>query len=326
MSKNKSVTRRHHYVPRGYLKGFAKDRIQIHAKPLDKNDKEFKAGVGHVALEYEYNTLKSPAIFERIDEAEGQLGAIENKAIPIIRGIENHDWRLDLEKRNILSFYIALQATRVPRIRAMHEEFLNYLEERRDEIEGPDHLKIIAQSFEHLNYPDFDANIVWQSLSDKNLSLKDNLQLQHLQNTFISAERDFEFILIRPWKFVYFDDCALITSDSPISSYPPKKILTKENSTIGGVSGMLFPVSRRVALSIGDYPRVNPSMSVQSATSDFEIIRDNMDGKRDRSVKGNAVIARHYNSMTAHFAHKYLYCHPDDADFDAAELRNSFYI
>ena len=330
MSKNNTITHRHHYVPKGYIKGFAKyeefadDRIKIHAKPLNTADKEFTASVADVALKYDYNTLKSPVLFKRVDEAEYQLQAVENTAIPIIRRIENGDANLDHDQREALSWYLALQVTRVPRVRAAHEEFLDMLENLRGKIKRPQDIQKVMDSYSSLNYPDFNAYEVWQNLNKPQVSLRDNLRLQHLENTFLSAQREFPFIQIRQWKFVYFDNATLITSDAPISTYPPKGAVTKETSTIGGVSGLLFPVARTVALSIGDYPRVNLLMSQHDVEKKLRVVKENMDGKRDRVVKGSAAIARHYNAMTAHFAHKYLYCHPDDANFDAAELKNSF--
>lgn len=324
MTKKNQTSRRHHFVPQGYLKGFAQQGKRIYVIPLDKSRRRFSASVKDVALETDFYTLREPAIFERIDEAERQLSSLESLAIPLIRRIEKGHWRLSRSERVDLSRYIALQATRGPRPREQHEGFLNALEDRKDTFESPEAVKAFADAYPEMNYPDFDAQVVWDNLRDPDHDFKSNLRLQHIQNTFGGAEREIPYIASRQWRFIYFNGAPLITSDSPFFPIQFDREPTVLNSTIQEVPALLFPLSRNVALLMGDRPRFNPFMSRGAREAAMTKAEENANGKYDQGIRGVYAVAQHFNFMTLLFAHRYVYRHPDDSDLTPEVIQENY--
>src|SRR4051794_17686354 len=101
----------HHYVPQGYLRGFATEQERITAVPLNRTRSPFTTSVKNVAAQTHFHTVpeaEEPDGFERI------LSSVEAYAIGIIRRMECGEFPLPEEDRMSLSYYLALQAVRGP--------------------------------------------------------------------------------------------------------------------------------------------------------------------------------------------------------------------
>jgi hypothetical protein len=117
------VARRHHYVPRCYLKGFSvprKGKPQVHV--FDKVlRKAFATAIDNVALERDFNTVKvdglEPDAFEKaMASFEGELASSLERIIAA-QSLENMD-----DRATLLNF-ITFLALRNPRQREMMRDF-----------------------------------------------------------------------------------------------------------------------------------------------------------------------------------------------------------
>lgn len=323
MAKPAHISKRHHYVPKVYLRGFAKNEKFINVVPLDSKRRGFSASLDKIALENDYNTLTSPAIFERADEAEHQLSTIETSAAPIIRKIRERDFRLNFEEREHLSRFISIQAHRGPNVRANHEKFLDAVTVQSAGMSGPDELEEFVRSYMGANYPEFNAELVWESLKDPNFDIKNDLRLQHLQNTFISAEAEVPFLLGREWTFFYFERKKLITSDSPLSMFAPDEPAEKADTTLRGAGALLFPLSRSVALHLGRLHGINCHGSEEEIYRQVGNLKKTAGGEFDRVLAGTSHLANQFNVMTAFFAEREVFRHPEDSQLDALIFKSA---
>jgi hypothetical protein len=117
------VARRHHYVPRCYLKGFSvprkgKPQVQVFDKVLRK---AFATAIDNVALERDFNTVKvdglEPDAFEKaMASFEGELASSLERIIAA-QSLENMD-----DRATLLNF-ITFLALRNPRQREMMRDF-----------------------------------------------------------------------------------------------------------------------------------------------------------------------------------------------------------
>src|SRR5689334_24429157 len=120
------VARRHHYLPRCYLKHFAKPRARgssHHVHVFDRDGKAFTANISNVATERDFNRVDieghPPDAFEQgIAKFEGELA-------PALVRILNSKSIDNQEDRILLMNLIGLAAIRNPRhrenIRSFHE-------------------------------------------------------------------------------------------------------------------------------------------------------------------------------------------------------------
>lgn len=316
MSEGKRISKRHHYVPKAYLKGFANHGEFIHVTPKDPSVSGFPVSIDRIALKKHYNTMEDPPIFERADEAERQLGALDSKAAKILRKIEQKEWRLTFEEREDLARFISIQAHRGPEIRESHERFLDAMVERSSEMDTPQKLLQFVDEYEGANYPLFDAEAVWKNLQDPDFDFKEDLRLQHLQNTFYSAEAEVPFLVSRKWTFFYFAKKSLVCSDAPLSMFAPTEPISKSSTTLRGAGALLFPLSRRVALHLGKPYGISIDAAAAEQHRQIEMLKRVLDGKLDEETMGTTKLSNQFNLMTVLFAQKNIFRHPDDSDLD----------
>lgn len=89
---NGNAAKLHHYVPQGYLRGFATQQDRITAVPLDRSRAPFTTVVKNVAAQTHFHTVpgaEEPDGFERI------LSSVEGAAIEIVRRMERGSSHLD---------------------------------------------------------------------------------------------------------------------------------------------------------------------------------------------------------------------------------------
>lgn len=89
MTGKKSTAKLHHYVPQGYLRGFATDQERIRVVPLDRSRQPYTPSVKNVAAQNHFHTvgeLDEPDAFEKV------LSDFEGRALSIIRGFTNGEF------------------------------------------------------------------------------------------------------------------------------------------------------------------------------------------------------------------------------------------
>jgi hypothetical protein len=119
LSMSKQKPRDHHYVPRGYLRGFTEVPNRLHI--YDKDAKRIRqASTKGIAYSRDYYTVDT--VDEKdSSEVEENLGRIESVVIPILSEIVTEK-DLSNPKRADLAIYIAVQYGRTPVAKARMNE------------------------------------------------------------------------------------------------------------------------------------------------------------------------------------------------------------
>jgi Protein of unknown function (DUF4238) len=127
------VARRHHYLPRCYLKGFSKPRERgkwhyVHV--YDRSGETFKANIINIATQKDFNRVEieghPPDAFE-----QGVLAKFENELGPALVRILEHRSLKDDADRALLFNLIGMSAIRTPRhretLRDFHEQIAHMI-------------------------------------------------------------------------------------------------------------------------------------------------------------------------------------------------------
>lgn len=107
--------RRHHVVPRFYLRRFAdgRDRVVVIDKDMGKDWPSSTGDAAVITDFYTVDTHDGPS-----DEAEALIASIEHKASDVLRQVDAGVWPLPHAERSIVANLLALQLTRGPQLRA----------------------------------------------------------------------------------------------------------------------------------------------------------------------------------------------------------------
>lgn len=130
----KQASKLHHYVPQGYLRGFATNKERISVIPLNESRRTFTTNIRNVAARSHFHTLEG---IDEPDVMEKGYAETEGTCLPLIRRLARGELSLDRSERFHLSFYIALQAVRGPFMREIRDDMahktltmtLKYLDE-----------------------------------------------------------------------------------------------------------------------------------------------------------------------------------------------------
>ncbi|MFS0909352.1 DUF4238 domain-containing protein [Micrococcus luteus] len=312
MSGERKTTHGNHYVAQGYLKNFA-DNKRVYVIPFDKGERPGLKHIRNVAKERDLYTFEDTDVFSEIDKAEQMLGKVETKAHPILESICAGNWRLMRTDRETLARYFALQLTRGPEVEARYKNFIDLLESRRPTITGVEDIKEIFDSYEGAWFPQADPSLVWENMQKDEFSFRADMKFTYIRDIFLTAEEIMKTLLVRPWRFIFFEENALFTSDSPMSPFVKSDERAQGRFTVEGADGILVPLSPRLALMMGQAisPHVlGPLISWMGVAA----------GRADSRIRGTAENAAEFNRMTRDSAYRYLYRHPDDAHLDPGPL------
>jgi hypothetical protein len=110
--------KRHHFVPRFYLRGFADQSKPDAVWVYEKGGVSPKLiSVHNTALEKDFYSFREADGSVNREKYEGMLAEIENTCAPIIRKLTRRE-RIDSDKRVFLALFAAAMAVRVPRFRS----------------------------------------------------------------------------------------------------------------------------------------------------------------------------------------------------------------
>ena len=252
-----SQPKRHHYVPRFYLKNFVNDKgyLWVYDRQEDTYSEQRPE---HTAVQKDYYTIKDKH-GNKDTEIEKLFSMIESKASAVIKKIVS-GVSINQEDKDNLALFISCQMARVPeyekRIADATEEsmkatgrLLVYSVERAEEI--------IKQSTKNKSNKgsntltpqalfDFIQGGQYKISFSKEWSLGTMLQSAHRLSGYF-AKMDW-LILYAPNKHFF------IISDNPYTLVPPKdKYLT--NSGVGIITPgaqKVIPLSSKVSLVMGD--------------------------------------------------------------------------
>lgn len=315
MSKQGSVAKLHHYVPQGYLRGFANEKERITVVPLDGRA-SYTPSVKNVAAQTHFHTLHG---HYEPDEFEKLLSGIEGEALNIIRRLEGGELPLPERDRWTFSFYIALQASRGPDTR----KTIEHLHAKTARVEvgagGRRNVKRWIKDNMGFDASDEQANRIWDEATQPGgppISFPNHIHIQHMVDT---SEQLTPYIATRPWTLVRFAQRSLITSDAPISLVRNFEDEPWQGVGFGTAWAVAFPLTRKLGLLMSDPMAIVKGLSADDPQVQ-EIRAAVLQGAADRAQGGSTAMERLFNEHTAKHAREYVYRHPDDDKFLPAEL------
>ena len=314
---NGNAAKLHHFVPQGYLRGFANDKERIRAVPLDRARMSFTTSVKNVAARTHFHTVpgaEEPDGFEKI------LSVVEGEIVGIIRRMEAGEFPLPEQDRMSLSFYLALQAVRGPDTR----ETIERLQAKMVRVEvgagGRANVKRWIKKNLGFNATEEQAQRVWDEATQPGGPPISIAIADHIEHMVETAEHLSKYLVTRPWSLVRFDHRSLITCDAPVSLIKNPR----DEDYWGGVGfgtawGISVPITRKLGLLMSD-----PMVMIERFAADDPMIQKIrtavVSGRADRVEAGTTAMERLFNEHTAESAREYIFCHPDDERFVPDQL------
>lgn len=311
MTGNGNTAKLHHYVPQGYLRGFATEKGRITAVPLDRSRQSFTSSVKNVAAETHFHTVDG---LEEPDEFEKALSGVEGEAIRIIGKLEGNEFPLSESDRWTFSYYMALQSVRGPDTRKTMEHLRAKFV--RVEIGAGGRKNVGNWTKKNLGFdpsPE-QADRIWAEATQPGgppISFSNFAHIQHMVDT---AEKLTPYFAARPWSIVRFEQRSLITSDAPVSLIRNPQDEASEGVGYMTAWGITFPLTRKLGLLMSD-PTVMFD-ALESEDSRVQELRGAvLRGEADRIQTGTTAMEKLFNEHLAHSAREYVYHHPEDARF-----------
>ncbi|MFA5566132.1 MAG: DUF4238 domain-containing protein [Acidimicrobiia bacterium] len=311
---NNNTSTLHHYVPQGYLRGFATDQNRVHVRPLDQSRKSFVSNTRNVAAQSHFHTLYD--VFEP-DGFEKNLSELEGQSIRIIRRLTDGKLPIPKEDRHVLSFFIALQSVRGPETRRSIDQLHAQIVRAEVGMGGRENVSKWVEKQLGFEPTDEQAERIWEEATQPGgppIELSNREQLEFMVN---AAQEITPFIFLRPWSIVQFKRRALLTSDSPVTLVPHKDQERWLGVGFQTAWGITFPLSRRYGLLMSD-----PIPMIEGF--DENLIHDQLqgivEGEIDHILAGSTKLERFFNYNTVYNAREYLYCHPEDKAFIPVDL------
>lgn len=307
----------HHFVPQGYLRGFANNQERVRVLPLDRSREPFTTLVKNVAAQTHFHTVPSA---EEPDAFEKTLSIVEGQVMGILRRMEGGEFPLPEEDRKSLSSYFALQAARGPDTRRTLER----LEAKMVRVEvgagGRDNVTRWIKRNLGFDATEEQAQRIWDEATQTGGPPITMSALDHIDHMVKMAQELAKYLETRPWSLVRFDRRSLFTCDAPVSLIPNPK----DRNFLPGVGfatawGIAIPITRKLGLLMRDPMVLVEGFSPQDPRIQ-EARAEVIAGHWDRIEAGTTGMERLFNIHTAESAREYIYCHPGDERFVPDDL------
>jgi len=313
------ASKRHHYVPQAYLRGFATKEQRIMAVPLDRSRVPFTSAVKNVAVRTHFHTVEG---IEDPDEFETVLSNIENDAMAVIRKMEMGEFPVSEKDRWGLSFYIALQEMRGPDARRTVEHLQAQVLRLEVGAGGRNNVKRLIKEKYGFEATDEEAEHFWnEATKPEGLPIRFS-NLAHINHMVRTAIEITPYIACRPWTLVRFNRRSLIASDGPIGRIHDPDGDPLQGAGFATAWFISFPLTRKLGLFMSD-----PMEILKHADPDVQEFRAAvLRGEIDVVRSGTTMMERLFNQHTAYHASEYLYLHPDDEKFVPGELHEPILV
>ena len=239
------VARRHHTVPKFYLRGFAaRDQITTVRLP---GDHRFTQSVSDATVAKNFYTVESHKDGGGGDVVEAALSEVESATASVFTAIKHGTWPLPPDDRMTLAYFVALQATRVPAERRTMDHVARQLLRLQVGAGGKSGLRRELQR-QGRDVTDDLVERVWSQATRPEGPPFQRSQAEHIQQMIELADELLKYIAGRPWSLVRFDRRSLITSDSPVGLVPDPK--TEPWHGVGYLTawGVTFPLTRKLGI------------------------------------------------------------------------------
>jgi hypothetical protein len=289
--------KKHHYVPKFYLRKYATDAGQISTVRLP-GGRWYTSSITDTGSENRFYTIPQNTVNpESLEEA---FGEIENAAAPVLRDIELGGWPLSLDDRVAVAAFVTMQALRGPdQRRLMNSLQVEVLDRESRYVAEHGATQWFADHGVHAD--EKLAAEAWRLLIRADEPFVEIDAAFHAGQIAKQAETVLPHLLARRWHLVKFDVPSLITSDAPVS-------LNDVRDGRPGPWGLLnaptisFPLSRRMALLLAKPVPAQTRLEMEAV----------VDGAFDSVVVGTGEDARRLNERTAHNAGLAVFLHPND--------------
>lgn len=298
---DRQTSKRHHTVPKFYLRGFADDDTLL-TVPLP-GDRRYKQSVADAAVESNFSAL--PGHQDGDDVLERALGDVEASAAAVIARIAAGVWPLSTEDRQTLGFFIALQSTRTQTQRRTADSLEAQLARLQIGVGGRD---LFRQQLENADPSVTDETVdrMWaEAIRPEGPPIRVT-NAAFAEQMLTTATQILPYVIGRPWTLVRFDRRSLVTSDHPVALVAPSDASPWEGVGYGTAAGITMPLTRKLGLVMGD-----PLIFAEHVTID-RVAAGELD---TTSLLGSTQMERFFNQHTVGYASKWVFLHPDDERF-----------
>lgn len=292
----KGDPKRHHYVPRMYLRNFADHREMITVVDR-KDDKVYKTNIINAAVESDFYSMVGQD-GEWSADFEHAMAEFEGHVAPAIRRIVDDDiFPPSEEDRGVLALFIASQWIRTPRVRDQMAQMADLMFKIQVAVGGRDEVRSALEAA-GFDASDEAVEQEWAELTDFDSYEVRPHQNDHLSYLGKSVEETASLLANASFCLVRFSRKKLLTSDTVVSLYRAPH----PDNELWGI-GLLtadevhVPLSRDVALIL--------------------LPRGDVHGMR---FPASTNMAKHINQVVAANSRRWLYRHPDDTPLEGIEL------
>lgn len=311
MAGKKNTAKLHHYVPQGYLRGFATEQERITAVPLDRSRTSYTTSVRNVAAQTHFHTVRELA---EPDWFEKALSKVEGDAIKTIRNFEKGEFPPSEDDRWAFAAYMALQGVRGPDLRRTREHVHASL--LRLEIGAGGRKNVGGWIRKNLGFeptPEQEDRIWGEATQPGGPPIRFT-NGTHIRNMVESAVELAPSLALRPWILVRFNRRSLITSDAPVNLLRSPDAEPWEGVGFGTAWGIAFPLTRRLGLLMADSTEIldyldEDELSVEQYRASL------LRGEVDMVQAGTTAVEKLFNEHAADSAREYIYHHPEDERF-----------
>ena len=301
-----NTARRHHTVPKFYLRGFAKEEQIVTVRLPGKQ--RFVQSISNATVGKDFYSVEGHV--DGADVVERALSEVEGATAALFKRVAAGQWPLSAVDRTTLGFYVALQAARVP----VQRRTMDYMAAQLARLQiGAGGKASFRRQLEQVagEISDEQFERMWaQAIRPEGPPLTRS-RAEHLQQMLETSQTTLKYIIGRPWTLVQFDRRSLITSDSPVGLVPNPA--DEPWRGVGYITawGITFPLTRKLGLL----------MSSPQAFIDADIAVERVQrGEADLMQFGTTALEKFFNDHTVATASEWLFHHPDDSHFVPAEL------
>ncbi|WP_456598819.1 DUF4238 domain-containing protein [Blastococcus sp. SYSU DS0616] len=304
--KGRPVARRHHTVPRFYLRGFAEhERVVTVRLP---GEQRFPQSINDASVAKNFYAVAGHE--DGDDVIEKGLSEVEGATAEVFKKIGNGTWPLLLQDRMALGYFVALQATRLPAQRRTMDHITRQVLRLEVGAGGKPGLRRRLEQ-RGSEVTDELVETLWKQATRPEGPPIERPNVEHIKQMIELADELHKYIVGRPWTLVQFVRRSLITSDAPVGLVPDPQ--DEPWAGVGYMTawGITFPLTRKLGLLMGSpEPLIELDIPVQRTH----------EGATDTTRAGTTQLERFFNHHTVMNASEWLFHHPEDREFVPEQL------
>ncbi len=287
-TRTKSEPKRHHFLPKFYLRHFADHKKRVRMYERGRKKKAIVTSVNNAAVQSGFYTVTEES-GEESQKVERLLSLIEGQAKAAIERILKGKFPPDPGDRNFLALFMALQTLRTPEHRREYEVMVDYTQKVLLEGWTPDYVRerlkekgleptdeAVAEIMDVVENPDKYEFVPHQN--------------EHIKVMLSVATQVAPVIAARAWLVGDCKTATFITSDHPVVWYSrPTEMSRYVGVGIANAEEVYYPLDRHYVLALA------PPGTLQERA--IALVKDNV---------------LFVNSLVAGYSHKWVFQHPGD--------------